>query len=379
MAASYFPELLFVNEQIDRKHIKDIGVVVFNMEIDRSQEYKVLLTPVESYVGSLNRKEIDNETKANKFIDDIVNNNSTRINLFSNIRFSPNAEVPMTINDRTSTFAINNQQATSLGFYSKDCLKNISVKESIIKAIDRIFGNNEDINKVEIDMVVDAGVSNIAQFISQVYPLTGRGYYDLGSDNASLFRLNDYKDAKIWANILQKYDTFCKNIRKDCMFLADGLRSLCLNEDEKTVRNTKPSNTINNTILKNIKYMSGHVNSSYGAGYSDWFLSLNAYNNDVFWCPPSIKAAGLYIYSDAYYNYWSAPAGMNRGRLQTDVFDVAFSPTLEQAGVIYNNNWNYAVNYPIDGIIMEGQRTFQRNKTAFDRVNVRRLFLGLEK
>ena len=59
--------------------------------------------------------------------------------------------------------------------------------------------------------------------------------------------------------------------------------------------------------------------------------------------------------------------------------DVAFSPTNKQAGAIYNSNWNYAINYPEDGIVLEGQKTFQVKPSAFDRVNVRRLFLRLER
>ena len=96
------------------------------------------------------------------------------------------------------------------------------------------------------------------------------------------------------------------------------------------------------------------------------------------WLPPSIKAAGLYIYTDIYYNKWDAPAGMARGRV-SNVVDCAFSPSQKEAEKLYMQCWNYAVSYPLDGIIMEGQRTFQLKKTAFDRVNIRRLFLYLEK
>ena len=58
---------------------------------------------------------------------------------------------------------------------------------------------------------------------------------------------------------------------------------------------------------------------------------------------------------------------------------MAFTPLDSDAGQIYSNQWNYAMNYPIDGIIIEGHRTFQAAKTALDRVNVRRLMLDLEK
>jgi hypothetical protein len=133
---------------------------------------------------------------------------------------------------------------------------------------------------------------------------------------------------------------------------------LCLNNDEKIVRNTNLENTINNTIIKNIDYLTAQINSSYGAGYIDWCLAVNAYNGELFWCPPSIKASGIYIRTDVYSYDWMAPAGLNRGKLDDSVVDIAFSPNIEQAGYIYNKNWNYCVNYPLDGIVLEGQKTF---------------------
>ena len=79
--------------------------------------------------------------------------------------------------------------------------------------------------------------------------------------------------------------------------------------------------------------------------------------SDYFWCPPSIKAMGVYIYCDTYFHPWSAPAGTTRGVIG-DAVDVAFVPTDADAGVIYSNSWNYAMSYPIDGIVIEGHKTF---------------------
>jgi len=273
---------------------------------------------------------------------------------------------------------INNQCGTSLGFYEKDCQKDISVSESIYKALDTIFENNKDYNKFNIDLVIDAGVSNIAQFIKSVY-VTGKGKFDFDNDLSYLFKLESSSSVTTWSQVIQKYNNFCKNVRKDCMFIADGMRPLCLIGNEKVIRPTKPENTVENQILSRIKWMSGIINSSYGAGYCNWFRIIDQSSKQYFWCPPSIKAAGVYIYTDAYSRYWNAPAGLRRGKVLTDIIDVAFNPNNDEAGKIYINNWNYAISYPINGIVIEGQKTFQTNKTAFDRVNVRRLFLGLEK
>jgi len=80
-------------------------------------------------------------------------------------------------------------------------------------------------------------------------------------------------------------------------------------------------------------------------------------SNMYFWLPPSIKAAGKYIYTDTYFNYWDAPAGLNRGILE-NTYGIAFNPTNDEAGYIYNQSWNYAIQYPIYGYVIEGQKTF---------------------
>lgn len=65
------------------------------------------------------------------------------------------------------------------------------------------------------------------------------------------------------------------------------------------------------------------INSSYAAGYCNWFLVSDEYSGDMFWCPPSIKAVASYIYCDTYCHPWSVPAGMSRGRVK-NALDVAF-------------------------------------------------------
>lgn len=178
--------------------------------------------------------------------------------------------------------------------------------------------------------------------------------------------------------MIERFDDFAKNTRKDLIFIADGPRPLCLEGNDPVVRRTRPDNTVKNSILPKMKMISGIFNSSYSAGYLNWFYSMDMSTGSFMWLPPSIKALGVYLYTDNNGSYWDAPAGMNRGRI-SNTRNVAFNPTNEEAGKIYINSWNYAVSYPLDGIILEGQKTFQKDKTALDRVNVRRLMLGMEK
>lgn len=368
--SEYFPKMKFVNGRVDTENLKRIGVVVLLAYKDTGNDNAISFIVSESFVGSLKRGD-RNDSGSNIFIDNIINENSKLINCFSNVDFSNKA-----ISD-SSLFILSNQTVTSLGFYEAECAKTISLKKSIQDPLDRIFDRNKDVNTTACDILVDGGVSTIAQFIKQIYG-DKPGTYDPTDENSFIFNVQSSSDVSTWRSVIQKYDDFCKNTRKDCMFIADSPRSLVLVGNEKRVRETSPNATVAKQILPKLRYISGVVNSSYGAGYLNWFWATNYHNNELYWCPPSIKAMGVYINTDARANYWNAPAGLNRG-VVSDVYDISFDPTDTEQDEIYTNTWNYAVNYPMGGIVIEGQKTFQRDKTAFDRVNVRRLFLNLEK
>ncbi len=66
-----------------------------------------------------------------------------------------------------------------------------------------------------------------------------------------------------------------------------------------------------------------------------------------------MKAASIYTYCDTYFHHWDAPAGLTRG-IVPNALDVAFNPSKDDAGKIYTQGWNYAISYPLDGIVMEG-------------------------
>ena len=432
-AAGFFPTIKFIsNNRLNRNLLKQIGIVVFKMVSDPSNNNKINFVPVESFIGSLDRKAIDPITKKNIFIDNIVNEQSTTINVFSNFNFEKSKEVTYTVTskkktdeivinplpkdivkkqvssiindiiDKTndivdnlnnldkreetivstvgspyqiaSTFLIRNQIITSLGFFESQCTKKITT-ESIESSLTRILENCKNPNKIPIDIIVDGGISNIAQYMASLND--EEIFYEPEFDIDNRFSLNSSENSIVWKKILEIYDNFAKNIRKDCIFIADGLRSFCLDGNQSLIRRTSPRNTIENTIVPKIKWMIP-PNSSYSAGYCNWFKCIDDISQTYFWCPPSIKALGIYLYTDRYAEMWFAPAGENRGKID-DAYDIAFNPTVEEAQNFYEQQWNYAVAYPTNGIVLEGQKTFQVDKTALDRVNVRRLCLAIKK
>lgn len=349
VAAEYFPTIKFINDRLDRKYLKQIGIVVFKVFKDTANEDKISFQPVESFVGSLDRKARDETTGERIFIDDIVNSNSDYITVFSNADIKESDDGNTHSIKNASIYKINNQTACSLGFYQRETRKLIHVSESIYAPLLKIFEKSEDRNTLDFDIIIDGGVSNIAQFIAstQLYKKnkdTGIqtseyvkdefkrfGTFDFNDETAYLFKLDSRNQCTVWRKVIDRFDDFVKNTRKDAMFIADGPRPFCLENNDPVVRRTKPDNTVKNSILPKMKLISGIFNSSYSAGYLNWFYSVDHSTGEYMWIPPSIKALGVYLYTDNNGSYWDAPAGLNRGKIK-DTLNLAFNPTNEEAG-----------------------------------------------
>lgn len=260
-----------------------------------------------------------------------------------------------------------------LGFYP-EMAQPIITYTGIAQALNKILDTMSNIRSSDIDVVCDAGISNIAQFVKQVYDPSADDGEDVGGiyqpvKYSSYFKFNKNTDLSYWKTIVYKLDTFCK-FRGDCMFVTEGPRGMVLIGNKPVVRKTKKDTSIDLNILPYLSKIAG-INTSYGAGYLNWYRTISDYTGDTLWVPPSIKAMGTYILTDKQYNWWDAPAGLRRGVI--NMVETSFNPNMVQAGEIYDTNWNYAIHYLNEGIIQEGQKTFQTRQSALDRVNVRRL------
>ena len=91
----------------------------------------------------------------------------------------------------------------------------------------------------------------------------------------------------------------------------------------------------------------------------------------------SRKSLISFLFADVSYP-WFAPAGFSRG-VVTTLDEVAFYPNQKQRDQLYKISLNPIAFFPNDGIVVWGQKTLQTKPSAFDRLNVRRLFLYLEK
>lgn len=120
------------------------------------------------------------------------------------------------------------------------------------------------------------------------------------------------------------------------------------------------------------------INSSYAALYGNWIEIYDKWNGKYRWVPTSGHVAGLFANNDYVAEPWFAPAGPNRA-LITSVRRLAWNPSLGQRNILYKNGINPIVSLAGMGKLVYGQKTLLDKESAFNRINVRRLFMVLEK
>lgn len=118
--------------------------------------------------------------------------------------------------------------------------------------------------------------------------------------------------------------------------------------------------------------------SSYVVADSGWKYQFDVYNNVYRWIPLNGDIAGLCVYTDSIRDPWYSPAGFNRGQIKNAI-KLAWNPTKTYRDTLYVNGINPVAAFSGQGIVLFGDKTLQNKPSAFDRINVRRLFITLEK
>ena len=120
------------------------------------------------------------------------------------------------------------------------------------------------------------------------------------------------------------------------------------------------------------------ISSSYAVADSGWKYQFDRYNNIYRWIPLNADVAGLCVFTDTIADPWYSPAGLNRGAIK-NVVKLAWNPNKTYRDEIYSLGVNPVVSFPGNGTVLFGDKTLQSKPSAFDRINVRRLFIVLEK
>ncbi|MGH2612226.1 MAG: phage tail sheath subtilisin-like domain-containing protein [Rhabdochlamydiaceae bacterium] len=152
--------------------------------------------------------------------------------------------------------------------------------------------------------------------------------------------------------------------RTDCVAFASP--SLTATQD-----NTSPAAAI-------VTFAQGTYYTSYGVFDSGWKYQYDQYNDVYRWVPLNGDIAGLCAYTDQVANPWWSPAGLQRGLIKNCI-KLAFNPSQADRNTLYSAGVNPVVTFPGQGTMLYGDLTFLNYSSAFSHINVRRLFIVLEK
>ena len=312
------------------------------------------------------------------YLQDLVNNSSPNLKVLINPNISQKTSwtSASSINpSKNVRVAQNNKAIHSLGSfaptYNQSSNKEIGM---VVKKTERALSLVETTESVLIDIVVDGGLSTIHTTVSG-----DNQFYDDTSYTVSSTELNTENSdtAFRWKALFNTFNTFVQNTRKDCVYIADPLRHIFVSgADTKTlsIRN----NTFSTNIYTPLKNLFGTINSNYAISYANWVKQYDSFSDSFVWLPPSGYAAALFARTDTNAQPWIAPAGLTRGTIN-NIVDLAFNPNQKQRDFLYTISLNPIVSFSGEGFVIFGQKTLQSKPSAFDRINVRRLFLTLER
>lgn len=154
-------------------------------------------------------------------------------------------------------------------------------------------------------------------------------------------------------------------VRKDCLVFLSPQKASVVNNV-----GTEAASIVTDRNL--------YSTTSYSVMDSGWKLMYDRYNDSYRYIPCNGDTAGVCVITDNAADPWFSPAGYNRGQLK-NVVKMAYTPNKTDRDTIYKAGVNPIVGFPGEGTVLFGDKTMLSKPSAFDRINVRRLFIVLEK
>ena len=152
--------------------------------------------------------------------------------------------------------------------------------------------------------------------------------------------------------------------RKDCIVVTSPNRSAVVNNSTPVTASLTTAATFNN--------------SSYLTVDNNYLKVYDKFNDQYVHIPAASTTAGVMAATDANAAPWYSPAGQRRGQY-FGITALSYSPTKAERDTLYKAGVNPIANIPGQGILLFGDKTFLNRPSAFDRINVRRLFLVAER
>lgn len=294
-----------------------------------------------------------------------------------------------------------------VGVYSDTVIDDKSVGNLPAK-LDRVFELIDNSDVYPINVVAEGGLSTV--YVNAIEQSGNPGAGEAGSyvESTPLLSLSalyvtnneitSEEGLRLKTNykaITDRFVEVAEKKRKDFMVILDPLRNVFVQGDNSKVINSKkvwsPNAGIGNNpnapgyvtanfsqhIYWPLRHLIGTTNSSYAATYGNFAQVVDPVLNRPVWVPFSGFAAATMANTDSNFQPWIAPAGFTRG-IVTGATDLAIYPKQNQRDQLYKISINPVALFPSEGFVVFGQKTLLKRPSAFDRINVRRLFLDLE-
>ena len=193
---------------------------------------------------------------------------------------------------------------------------------------------------------------------------TGYGLFrDADATDVGLLPLGE-ADATLVQNVIDNV----AEVRKDCVvFFSPESGDVVINTGSST--QTTAVTAFKDTVNRN---------TSYAFMDSGWKRTYDRYNDVYRNIPLNGDIAGLCVRTDQNRDAWFSPAGFNRGQIKNAI-KLWYNPVKAERDTLYKAGINPVVGMPGQGILLFGDKTLLSKPSAFDRLNVRRLFIVLEK
>jgi hypothetical protein len=348
--------------------------------------------PTEGYTGSLYAKRTQNDRNGGPpvsfFLDSIVDKNSSSVKVLTNPFVSQRGTwlASNGLPARTVRLNAGSKNLFSEGVYVSDTNTIAGDVGNVPLKLQRILNNIDNLD-IDLDVTAEAGLGTIWVGAKKKWEHEGGGTYTAKifdeTFNVSVTDLKEQTNDPVggivsdYQDIASQFVSFADVTRKDHVFIADPLRYIFIQGSNSKV--TKNSDYVfAKDVYWPLKNLFASNVSSYSTTYGNWVKTTDLSSDKQVWIPASAYAAAVFAQTSRVAFPWTSPAGFTRGVL-TNVSDLAINPTQKQRDLLYRINVNPIAFFPGDGYVIFGQKTLFTKPSAFDGINVRRLFLTLEK
>lgn len=267
----------------------------------------------------------------------------------------------------------------ALGDYTSQDLNTKLIGNVPIK-LQALFDKVENSDIYPFNIVPECGLGTI--YVNSFNPATS-GYFDdsvgYNAVQAGLTAQNTGVVSDVMSRynaVAQEFTSFADTKRKDLIYIADPLTNIFV-EGQNIKTLDDPTKTFSNNIYWPLRNQFASINSSYVCSYANVVKVADIASAREVWVPFSGFAAGLMGNTDSQYQPWYTTAGFTRG-VVTGITDLGVFPKQKQRDQLYKISLNPVAYFPGEGFVVYGQKTLTKKPSAFDRINVRRLFLNLE-